>query len=136
MAKLNRRRMLAGVVAVGVAGAGPAGAQADGIRRGPTGVALVLVQDPGCPYCARWTAEVWPGLSKSPENDFAPLTRLMRADPRAGRFKGVAYSPTFILLKDGDEVGRIVGYPGPDFFWGYLDKLLAKAGFARPAGAG
>ena len=24
-------------------------------------VVLVMVEDPGCPYCARWTAEIEPG---------------------------------------------------------------------------
>jgi protein-disulfide isomerase len=129
MGLLNRRELLAVVLAAAAGSSAMAGD--DDFPRGPSGVALVLVQDPGCPYCARWTTEVWPGLSRAPENVFAPLTRLLRADPRAGRFAGIAYSPTFIVLKGNDEIGRIVGYPGADFFWGYLDNLLAKAGFRR-----
>lgn len=36
------------------------------------------------------------------------------------------YTPTFILLEDGQEVGRIEGYPGEGFFWGLLGKMLEK----------
>ncbi len=36
------------------------------------------------------------------------------------------YIPTFVLIDEGKEVGRIEGYPGEDFFWGMLGKLLEK----------
>ena len=33
--------------------------------------------------------------------------------------------PTFILIGDeGDELGRIEGYPGEDFFWSLLEAML------------
>ena len=35
-------------------------------------------------------------------------------------------APTFVLVEDGRELGRIEGYPGEDFFWGLLGKLLEK----------
>ena len=36
----------------------------------------------------------------------------------------VIYSPTFVLIDDDKEVGRILGYPGPDFFWPLLNDIL------------
>lgn len=96
-------------------------------------VRLYMLQDPGCPYCARWTAEVEPGYLKSPEGAFAPLVRRYRSDPEVSRFERVNYSPTFILARGNEEIGRIVGYMGPDLFWSELDQLLKKAGF-KPAG--
>lgn len=33
------------------------------------------------------------------------------------------YTPTFVLIDGGREVGRIEGYPGEAFFWGLLEKL-------------
>ena len=36
-------------------------------------------------------------------------------------------TPTFVLLSDGTEVGRIEGHPGGDFFWFLLDELIAGA---------
>lgn len=38
-----------------------------------------------------------------------------------------SYTPTFVLLKDGAEVGRIEGYPGESFFYGMLQQILDRA---------
>lgn len=92
-------------------------------------VELIMVADPGCPYCARWEEEVGIAYAASEEGRFAPLVRRRRDDPEVKRFGKIIYSPTFILVRDGVEVGRIVGYPGPDFFWGLLGRLLEQAGF-------
>jgi hypothetical protein len=37
---------------------------------------------------------------------------------------GVTITPTLALAEDGREIGRIVGYPGEDFFYGLLANLL------------
>jgi hypothetical protein len=92
-------------------------------------VILLLIEDRGCPYCARWDRDVGPGYARSPEGQFAPLVRRYRGSPDVSFLDGVVFSPTFLVLKDGKEVGRIVGYAGPDFFWSELSALLAKAGF-------
>lgn len=98
-------------------------------------IELVMVADPGCPYCARWEEEVGVAYAASAEGHFAPLVRRQRDDPEVKRLGNIIYSPTFILLRDGVEIGRIVGYPGPDFFWGLLEKLLKQAGFNPDSGA-
>lgn len=92
-------------------------------------VVLLLVEDRGCPYCARWDREVGPAYARSAEGRFAPLVRRFRGAPDVGFLDGVVFSPTFVVLKEGKEIGRIVGYAGPDFFWSELSTLLAKAGF-------
>jgi hypothetical protein len=38
--------------------------------------------------------------------------------------KPTRFTPTFVLVADGREVGRITGYPGEDFFWGLLQRLI------------
>ena len=38
----------------------------------------------------------------------------------------VRYSPTFVLVDQGREIGRIEGYPGENFFWGLLENLVLK----------
>ena len=45
----------------------------------------------------------------------------------------LVYTPTFVLVRDGEELGRIEGYPGEDFFWGLLNRMLKEAG--EPVGA-
>jgi hypothetical protein len=91
---------------------------------------LVMVQDPGCPYCARWEAEVGHSYRASKEGKFAPLAVRQRGDPEISNLKKIVYSPTFVMLAYGQEVGRIVGYQGSDLFWMQLEPLAAKAGFA------
>lgn len=92
-------------------------------------VVLLLIEDPGCPYCARWDRDVREGYLKSEEGRFAPLARRFRGSPDVAFIPNVIYSPTFVVLTRGHEVGRIVGYQGEDFFWASLAGLLAKAGF-------
>ena len=36
------------------------------------------------------------------------------------------FTPTFIIVNNNIEVGRIEGYPGEDFFWGLIDKILLE----------
>jgi hypothetical protein len=36
------------------------------------------------------------------------------------------FTPTFIVIQDGTEIGRIEGYPGEDFFWGLLGRILER----------
>jgi protein-disulfide isomerase len=63
-------------LAVGVA----ANCRAAGLRDGPA--VLVMVRDPGCPYCARWDEEVSRSYRMSEEGRFAPLVQRTRGDPR------------------------------------------------------
>ena len=90
---------------------------------------LLMFEEAGCPWCARWHAEVGPGYPKSSEGRIAPLRRL---DIRSGVPSGMTLSapvratPTFVLVENGREVGRITGYPGADFFWGLLGGLVNK----------
>jgi hypothetical protein len=50
----------------------------------------------------------------------------------------VSFTPTFVLLEEGREVGRIQGYPGEMHFWGLLGLLLERLPerAAEPAAAG
>jgi len=97
-------------------------------------VRLIMIEDPGCPYCARWHNEVGIAYAASAEGRFAPLVRRGRNHPDVAQFDNVIYSPTFIVVRNGVEIGRIIGYSGPDFFWGFLARLLKQAGFRAQNG--
>ncbi len=86
--------------------------------------ALVMISDPGCPYCARWEREVAPGYVASDDSKIAPLVRRDRRAPDIAFIPRVVYSPTFVMLVRGREVGRIVGYAGADLFWMQLAALM------------
>ena len=106
---------------------------------GPAAAAeLVMVEEKGCPYCERWEAEVGVVYAKTPQGRRAPLRRIEIDGPRPDdlrHLKRLVYTPTFILIDKGREVGRIIGYPGEDFFWGLLDELIGKLGGSDTAGA-
>lgn len=90
-------------------------------------IQLVMVEQPGCAYCAAWDDQIFPAYAKTAEGRFAPL---IRADLHIGPPEGITYSrrvnftPTFILIDDGVEIARMEGYVGEDFFWPIYAKLL------------
>lgn len=91
--------------------------------------ALVLFYEPGCTWCARWDEEIGVAYPLTEEGRRAPLRRVDMTAPRPADLAALArpfFSPTFVLVHDGREVGRIAGYPGEHFFWPLLDDLLAK----------
>lgn len=90
-------------------------------------VELVMVEQHGCHWCAQWDAAVAPIYPKTPEGKFAPLRRV---DLRAPVPEGLelasraVFTPTFILVEDGQELARMEGYPGEELFWWGLSSLL------------
>jgi protein-disulfide isomerase len=90
---------------------------------------LVMFEDAACPWCRRWHAEIGPGYPDTEEGRRAPLRRVDIGDQaNAGvvLMQPVTATPTFVLIEDGREVGRVVGYPGSDFFYGLLGEVLAR----------
>lgn len=93
---------------------------------------LVMVEQPGCEWCARWNAEIAPIYPKTAEGKHAPLRRVdLRALPDDLQVtRRVMFTPTFLVVEDGQERARLEGYPGEDFFWPLLaDLLSAHTGF-------
>ncbi|RXT55472.1 hypothetical protein B6S44_10205 [Bosea sp. Tri-44] len=89
---------------------------------------LVMYTRTGCPFCVRFEREVAPVYDKTPEGKAAPLRRveLPAGGVRGGELREpVIATPTFVLVDDGREVGRITGYLDDDMFWGLLGRLVA-----------
>ncbi|MGP6087505.1 thioredoxin fold domain-containing protein [Antarctobacter jejuensis] len=90
---------------------------------------LVIVEQPGCAYCAAWNDQIAPAYPNTSEGKFAPL---VRADLHMGPPEGMSYArrvnftPTFILIEDGEEIARMEGYVGEDFFWPIYSQLLQE----------
>ena len=97
---------------------------------------LLMIRQDGCIYCRQWEAEIAPAYAASPQGRAAPLQRI---DIRGPWPDGLALdrqpyvTPTFILIRDGQEIGRIEGYPGQKNFWRFLDRIMA-ADAPLPAG--
>ncbi len=107
-----------------------AGLVAFGARPAAAELRLVMVEEAGCAWCARWNAEIGPIYPKTEEGAAAPL---MRLDIGATRDSGIifdrrlSFTPTFVLVKDDAEVARLEGYPGEDFFWPLVADMIASA---------
>lgn len=90
---------------------------------------LIMVEQRGCEWCEVWDEEIGQTYHQTAEGKIAPLRRINIHDdlPEDLSFiRGLVYTPTFVLVHDGSEVGRILGYPGEDFFWGLLEQLFEK----------
>ncbi|MGA0560973.1 thioredoxin fold domain-containing protein [Ancylobacter sp. VNQ12] len=90
---------------------------------------LLVFEQPGCVWCQRFDREIAPIYPKTEEGRLAPLRRLDLGDEDAALATlaaPVRYTPTFVLVEDGREVGRIPGYAGEDAFWGLLAELTKK----------
>jgi len=90
---------------------------------------LVMFEASYCEWCAAWHEEIGPIYPKTAEARIAPLRQVDIDDPRPDDLAdvdGIVSTPTFVLMENGEEVGRIAGYPGEDHFWGLLGMLLEK----------
>jgi len=90
---------------------------------------LVMFRRDGCSWCAKWDREIGPVYPKTELGRRAPL-RMVNLDHgvssaiRTG--SPIRYTPTFVLVERGEELGRIEGYPGDANFWGLLERLLER----------
>lgn len=90
---------------------------------------LVMFEREGCPWCAAFDREIGAVYPKTEEGARAPLRRVDIARGLPKDLGGIAverFTPVFVLVQDGREVGRIRGYPGQDHFWGLLGMLIAR----------
>lgn len=98
---------------------------------------LVMFEQQGCEWCQIWHSVIGPIYGKTAEGRKAPLRRVDISDPMPDDIRHIEpgrFTPTFVLLDNGREVGRIRGYPGEDFFWGMLGELIEKLDHAGNSG--
>lgn len=96
---------------------------------------LVMFERAGCAWCARWDREVAPAYGKTAEGQRAPLRRhnLDTGQPQDLKLNApVRYTPTFVLVDQGREIGRITGYIDNGMFWGILTPMIDKLADASP----
>jgi thioredoxin-related protein len=90
---------------------------------------LLMLRQPGCAWCQRFEAEIGEAYSKTTEGAVAPLRRIDISRPWPEDLAAVTperFTPTFVLVNDGQEVARLRGYPGDQFFWYLIDDMLTK----------
>ncbi|WP_342664754.1 transcriptional regulator [Stappia stellulata] len=88
-----------------------------------------MFEQRGCEWCERWNAEIGPIYPKTEEGKLAPLRRVdihEKMPEDLAWLRREVFTPSFALVHEGREYGRIRGYPGEDFFWGLLGQMVEK----------
>ena len=82
--------------------------------------ALVMVTSSSCPWCDAFEDEVGYLYDKTKESQKYPIYRIdffSKFPERLGHIAPAQFTPTFIVIEDDKEIGRLVGYPGDEMFW-------------------
>jgi thioredoxin-related protein len=90
---------------------------------------LIMYERAGCVWCAQWDQEIAPIYPKAEIGRLAPLRRVnldRKASTDPVLDDPVRFTPTFVLLREGKEVGRITGYHHDAFFWGLLESMVER----------
>ncbi|ARJ70812.1 hypothetical protein B0A89_08225 [Paracoccus contaminans] len=93
------------------------------------GLALMMVERPGCPWCAAWRREILPSYAAQAAGRRLPLSFVSLDGPWPDGLalaRAPRVTPTFLLLRGGIEIARIEGYAGPARFWPEIDSLLPR----------
>jgi len=88
---------------------------------------LVMMEQDGCVWCKRWHREIGSIYHGTSEGRRAPLRIVNIHGEWPEDLKNVPlarFTPTFVLVEDGEEIARLRGYRGPEYFWGDLGKML------------
>ena len=100
------------------------------LNQGTVSAATLIMFEQGyCEWCDQWHEDIGVVYHKTTEGKRAALRRvdIHSAIPDdIAHIKIERFTPTFVLIDDGQEVGRIRGYPGEDFFWGLLGQIMKK----------
>lgn len=81
---------------------------------------LIMITSRYCPFCMAWERDIGVIYEKSPYADHLPLTRIdigsdLPADMRISY--DLRGTPTFLILENRAEIGRIIGYSDAELFW-------------------
>ncbi|MEC9342532.1 MAG: transcriptional regulator [Pseudomonadota bacterium] len=88
-----------------------------------------MIEQAGCAWCARWNAEIGPAYARTDQGRRAPLRRVDLHAPWPDDLAAIRperFTPTFVLVDNGEEIGRMRGYAGDEFFWVLLDEMLGR----------
>jgi thioredoxin-related protein len=102
----------------------------DPVAAGKATQEIVVFEVQNCAYCGMFRDHVLPGYRKTPRADELPVrfVDLTVADIDHMNLQGpIQIAPTIVLMKDGAEVGRIVGYTGPEIFNQLVSRMLGAA---------
>ena len=110
------------LLAISIGGAGSVKA-ADSLGQ------LVMITSSHCPWCEAFEDDIGKGYDLTEEALIYPLRRhdFYKAMPDdLAHLTPATMTPTFIVMRNGAEVGRIIGYPGAELFWWQISEFTAQ----------
>jgi hypothetical protein len=111
-------------------GGGAGRAALDGAPPPAATVELLVFEHVDCTYCRVFRRDVLPKYRTSAPGTAVPLrfVDIAKSDTSTLGLKSrIHVLPTVVLMKEGHEIDRIVGYWGPDNFFKLLAQMLLKA---------
>ncbi|MCK9389880.1 MAG: hypothetical protein M0Q22_16005 [Sulfuritalea sp.] len=90
---------------------------------------LLMFERDGCVWCQRWDRDVGSSYGKTAEAKVLPLRHVhidRQATSSVALVSPVRYTPTFVVVDNGREIGRITGYVNDDAFWGLLGTFVSR----------
>ena len=90
---------------------------------------LVMITSSHCPWCEAFEDDVGKSYDLTEEALIYPLRRhdFYKAMPDdLAHLTPATMTPTFIVMRNGAEVGRIIGYPGAELFWWRISEFTAR----------
>lgn len=91
---------------------------------------LIVMEAPGCIYCTIFRRDVLPAYEVSERGKEMPVRFVDVNDVEQsgiGLDAPIDILPTFVVIKDNHEVGRIPGYVGPENFYHSINYLLSSS---------
>jgi hypothetical protein len=89
------------------------------------GTRLIMVTSDHCPFCLAWERDVGMVYDKSPYASDLPLTRIEIGSAMPEGVvpsKPVVGTPTFLIIRDGQEIDRQRGYDNAEMFWWWVSE--------------
>lgn len=90
---------------------------------------LLMMEQRGCPWCRAWHKEIGGAYDKTSEGQAAPLRRIDIHRDIPDDLTDIPmdrFTPTFVLVHEGAEIGRIRGYADNETFWFLFSELIKK----------
>ena len=90
---------------------------------------LLLFEQEGCEWCEEWHKEVGVSYLLTQIGKRIPLRRLDIGDPVPSEItlsSGIVFTPTFVLVENRKEIGRILGFFSEYQFWSLMEDLEEK----------
>ena len=87
---------------------------------------LIMFEGPNCGTCKLFKREVLPIYAASPAGKIFPLWVVQMREKVSFRLnEPVTFTPTFVWVDNGVEVGRFAGYYGKEQFFNIVNKAAS-----------